>query len=64
MTAELARPPGPPPVYLVCPHCKRTVQGHVFAASGVMISTAYCAEHGDVVAIPSAVCNSPGRRAT
>lgn len=52
-------PAAPPPVHVVCPHCKRAVHGYVFSAHGVVIST----YRGDVVAIPSAVLNPPARRA-
>jgi uncharacterized radical SAM superfamily Fe-S cluster-containing enzyme len=50
-------PPAPPPVHTVCPHCKRKVHRYVFTAQEVVIATHHCAEHGDVIAIPSAVCN-------
>lgn len=56
-------PAAPPPVHCVCPHCKRAVHGYVFSAHGVVISTYRCTEHGDVVAIPSAVLNPPARDA-
>jgi len=43
---------------LVCPHCKRAVTLHEFVVDGAhLVRTEHCPEHGDVIAIYSAVVN-------
>lgn len=47
-----------PSRYLVCPHCKRAVTLHEFIVDGAhLVRTEHCLEHGDVIAIYSAVVN-------
>ncbi len=47
-----------PSKYLVCPHCKRAVTLHEFVVDGAhLVRTEHCSEHGDVIAIYSAVVN-------
>jgi len=47
-----------PSRYLVCPHCKRAVTLHEFVVDGAhLVRTEHCPEHGDVIAIYSAVVN-------
>ncbi|RUQ35261.1 MAG: hypothetical protein EKK71_13375 [Candidatus Competibacteraceae bacterium] len=42
----------------VCCHCKRPVTLHEFTTpDGQRIQTAHCREHGDVVAVRSAIVN-------
>lgn len=64
-TAEPYRYTGPmraitdvPPVYSVCPHCKRELARTHIQASGYQFPvTADCPEHGRVIPIPSQVVN-------
>lgn len=44
--------------HLVCPHCKCLVTVHDFMVDGShLVRTEHCEEHGDVVAMLSAVVN-------
>lgn len=61
-TMELQRPEGRSPASLigrdVCPHCKRLVTTHGFAApDGHRIETYHCDTHGDIVPMRSHVIN-------
>lgn len=48
-----------PPVYQVCPHCKRLLHG--ISSSG---SKGFCDEHGEVTPMNSAVVNTHSYRQT
>ena len=50
--------PSAPPVFEVCPHCKRPLDDYTFTVNGFEVRTWICPEHGDIAQpMRSAVIN-------